>query len=81
MTKLNFLKVARTTQAAFWPAVYEYLSPEQTAYLRSSPAARRNLDARLLRALAETLLTPEQLQTLTEAETEDLQDHLQGPKP
>ena len=74
MTKTRFLKIARTTAETFWPAVYKYLSPEEATYLRTSPAARRNLDARLIRALAETLLTPEQLQTLTEAETEDLQE-------
>jgi len=73
MTIARFQKIAQLTSIVFWPAVYQHVSPEEGNYLRQTPAARRNLDARLVRALAETLLSPDQINQLKNIDIADLQ--------
>ena len=73
MTTTRFQKIAQLTATVFWPSVYKHVSPQEATYLRQTPAARRNLDARLVRALAETLLSPDQINQLKNTEIHDLQ--------
>ena len=81
MTIARFQKIAQLTSIVFWPAVYQHVSTEEATYLRNSPAAQRNLKARLVRSLAETLLSPDQLIRLKNIDIVDLQPDLPNPKP
>ena len=76
MTYSRFHKIAQSTSKAFWPLVYLHVTPEEAAYLRSTPSARRNLDRRLVLALAHSLLTPDQISNAVDLELEDPQTNL-----
>lgn len=80
MTTHRFRSIAQNTAQSFWHNVYAFLSPEEKTYLRATPAARRNLDKRLLRALAETLLSPDQLSKFYDLELEDPQADIENPQ-
>jgi len=81
MTTKRFQKIAQLTATVFWPSVYQHVTPDEATYLRNSPAAHRNLHARLVRALAESLLSPDQINRLKNVEIEDLQPNLPEDSP
>jgi len=81
MTITRFKKIATATSSAFWPAAYQHLTPEEVTYLRKTPAARRNLDRRLISALAKTLLTPDQINDLKDIDLEPDQTYLGDTQP
>lgn len=80
MTKRKFTSIARQTLDAFWPACSHHLTPEQNHYLKSSPAVRRNLQARIVYALAQTLLTPKQVADLNFPHPSEPQLRFEEPK-
>lgn len=73
MTRPTFTKIAQMTSSYFWPLVYSRCTDEEVTYLKHTPVARRNLDRRLFMALAETLLSPDQIQAVRGLELEDPQ--------
>jgi len=81
MTYARFHKIASSTSKAFWPLVYLHVTPEEATYLRSTPSARRNLDRRLVLALAHSLLTADQISNSVDFELDDPQTHLQETPP
>ena len=64
MTHLRFQKIARETTAKFWLYTYKYLTPEEANYIRETPTAHRNLERRIVYALAQSLLTTDQISLL-----------------
>lgn len=68
MSKRRFLTIIRAVNKVLWPALYKHLTPEQQHYLRHTPAARRNLDRRMILAIANTVLSPQQIATLDDIE-------------
>ena len=76
MTPHRFLKIARATAAAFWPLVYHHVTENEATYLRNTPSTRRNLDRRLVLALAHSLLTPEHISNMNGVDIEDNQTDL-----
>jgi len=81
MTIPRYQRICKETVATFWPAVFRFLEPAEQNYLRNTPAARRNLDKRIQLALAETLLSPDQISRYLDPTIEG-QDHLpSGEKP
>lgn len=81
MTIHRFSKVLRPTIKVFWTQAFLQLSPQERHYLQKTPTVRRNLDRRLLLALAETLLTPEQITRFKDTEIEQLQTELKDLSP
>lgn len=77
MTYSRFLKIARETSKTFWPLVYEHVTPEEATYLRKTPIVRRNLDRRLFMALAQTLLSADQLGKTDSIVLEDEQSYIE----
>lgn len=76
MTVAQFKSVTAVTALTFWQQVYKHLSPDEIRYLDSTPIARRNLDKRIIRALAETLLSPDQITRSFDLELQDPQDNI-----
>lgn len=76
MTPHRFLKIAKATAATFWPLVYAHVTENEATYLRSTPSTRRNLNRRLVLALAHSLLTQEQISNMNGVEIEDNQTDL-----
>ena len=64
MTHARFVKIATKTTAQFWLYTYKYLTPEEANYIQSTPTAHRNLERRIIYALAQSLLTTEQISLL-----------------
>jgi len=80
MTIPRFKVIANATATTFWHMVHTGLTPEERTYLTNTPAARRNLDKRILRALGETLLSPDQLSQYFDLELEHPQDDIEQPE-
>ena len=73
MTMHRFHKVAQLTAQSFWTLAFAYMLPEEETYIRTTPHARRNLERRLIRALADTLLEPKQIAELEDLTIQDSQ--------
>lgn len=50
-----------------------HLTPEQHNYITTSPSVRRNMEKRITLAIAQTFLTPEQIEMLNLTEETDPQ--------
>jgi len=76
MTHARFLKIAKETTESFWVYTFDYLTPEEASYIRSTPTAYRNLERRIVYALAQSLLTTDQISLLEGLVLEEPQSEL-----
>lgn len=76
MTQARFLKIAKETTESFWVYAYDYLTLEEANFIRSTPTAHRNLERRIVYALAQSLLTTDQISLLEGLVLEDPQSAL-----
>lgn len=81
MTLERFTKIARKTTAKFWFFTFDYLTPEEANYIRETPTAHRNLERRIVYALAQSLLTPDQICLLKDLVLENPQSNLSETDP
>lgn len=80
MTPKKFRTIANRTLKHIWPFLYAQLSPQDVTVLHDTPAACRHFELRILHALAQALLTKQELRNFFRRHASQLDPHTGEPR-